>query len=125
MSFDPNKLTPAPWDANSNETALAVWHDSKVMVASGWSVHHSDKTPSTEEKNANMAFIALARNAFDVMMRRGWHAYFDEAAQGWFLGGHHGSLNAFSQSVGACFSDPFTALVEADKFYRENVEKQA
>ena len=48
-----------------------------------------------------------------------WHAYFDESVGGWFLGGHHGLLNAFSQMKGTFFSDPFTALTEADKWYKE------
>lgn len=70
----------------------------------------------------NATFIALAHDALQVMVRRGWHAYYDPAAQGWFLSGHHGNLNAFSQLLGHCFSDPFTALVEADRWYVANIE---
>lgn len=65
-------------------------------------------------------FHALAREAFDVMMRRGWHAerYNDQ----WFVPAmmlHYMEI----KSVNVWFAnDPFTALVNADRWYRENVE---
>ncbi len=64
---------------------------------------------------------ALARNALDVMLRRGWYARRD--GQGWFvdLWGLEDVLPAKWDHLGIS-DDPFTALVKADRWYRENVE---
>ena len=81
-----------------------------------------------EGNRVNFEFIALARNAFDVMMRRGWIAVqhcMTPGQETWIV------LNKFKVAVerggnsGVYFeaADPFTALVEADKWYKENVEK--
>lgn len=78
----------------------------------------------TEFKKADEEFAVLARNAFDVMMRLGW----------WPCPGIHSEKGLLwkvetvaqytDQAVdGKWWPDPFTALVEADKWYRENVEK--
>ena len=89
-------LTPAPWEIDLN----------------------------TEEDSE---FVTLARDAFELMMRRGWWAVPMNGIKekdGW-------ALPAFRWAVygpGAAsidrrgFDDPLTALVEADKWYRENIE---
>lgn len=64
MSFDMSKLTPAPWVYNG---AIAVWTpetgdgQEKFIAATGGSFDEWQ----AEGKEANAAFIALARNAFD------------------------------------------------------------
>ncbi len=119
--MDLSKLTPAPW-----ETGPDTEYDdgiTKLIYASGYHV-------AGGADPANAEFIALARNAFDVMMRRGWWAEWRS------LGGirNHG----FNGPIGwiACKrgndrimnvrnemeNDPLTALVEADKWYCEHVE---
>ena len=60
------------------------------------------------------AFCTLARNAFDVMMRRGWKVY--RRANGkWAV-----DIPIRDPFDGGTIlheeNDPFTALVEADKF---------
>ncbi len=87
-------------------------------------------------READAEFIALARNAFDVMMRRGWHTERYSTLGGGFMWRipmslandmirQHGANAAqFKQFASlAKWLDPFTALVEADKWYKENVEK--
>lgn len=92
-------------------------------------------TPETECEPdlAALEFAALARNAFDVMMRRGWCAlrdeYADDPSAAWFLYYHRTNfltreelrLETWRAEHG--FPDPFTALVEAERWYKENVEK--
>ena len=78
---------------------------------------------------ADAAFIALARNAFDVMMRRGWYPVFSPEHNRWTVC-TQGLWNRMSGELALSFRDathfcgnPFAALVEADKWYAENVEK--
>lgn len=79
---------------------------------------------------SNMAaFAALARNALDVMMRRGWGVVLNPEAgpmQGWLVELPNASYPMGTKMydlVNARWKDPFTALVEADAWYREHVEK--
>ena len=76
------------------------------------------------------AFAALARNAMDVMMRRGWSPTRTKVAgrPSWFVRFWAGSALATILSrerLGYVHyhADPFTALVEADKWYKASVEK--
>jgi len=62
-----------------------------------------------------MAFIVLARNAFDVMMRRGWSVRKDLDGE-WFC------MESSRDGLAIKAKDPFTALVEADRWYKANVE---
>ena len=64
-------------------------------------------------------FIVLARNAFDIMMRRGWWA--QKRGEGWAVYNNWIPL----PSDPLTWPDPFTALVSADKWYRKHVEKGA
>lgn len=80
------------------------------------------------EKEA-AAFYALARNAFDVLMRRRWLVEcitppcdgFPDGP-GWTASFHGMYMDPNECMLPGGFPDPFTALVEADKWYRENVE---
>ncbi len=69
------------------------------------------------------AFLALAQNAYEVMMRRRWGVC--KLPDGWGVWASEVAFPA-SRSIWGCWfgPDPFTALVEADRWYRENVEKE-
>ena len=118
-----NKLTPAPWFIGSDGSRVYVL-DNAITLDSEGRVASCFQTGDAE-------FIALARNAFDVMMRRGWVLYMDGGGH-WIAcersdkeGIVHGPIIKRDGEVcwyDGLYSDPFTALVEADKWYRENVE---
>jgi hypothetical protein len=107
--MDPSKLSPAPW--------ASVWlggSDNLALVA-------GKEVLSIFGNEADCDFGALARNAFDVMMRRGWEPLYC---------GHSGwSVQYFLSDEridnGLKFSDdPFTALVRIDEWYRINFESK-
>jgi len=122
--MDLEKLTPAPWSSNvpsGNETE-AVFASGKMILECIVNRHY-------QTCEADAEFIALARNAFDVMMRRKWWvepigggdlgwAVFEEVER-------DGNLRhpPVWMEADPAF-DPFTALVEADKWYKANVEKR-
>jgi hypothetical protein len=122
--MDLAKLTPAPW---------SFYSDADFVCAGGeWGagnlVEHWAKDAASpecwEEIKADAEFIALARNAFDVQMRRGWWAVSVPTVSGWFLWLPGGANEKLRNWAGVNrFPDPFTALVGADLWYRENVEK--
>jgi len=60
--------------------------------------------------------------AFAVMMQRGWYPVCD--SEKWSVDGQ-GTLIVRRAPNWPIWPDPFTAIVEADKWYRENVEKQS
>lgn len=99
MSFGPSKLTPSPRHECACQECCGV--------------------------EGNDEFICLARNAFDVMMRRGWGVERFIAPDGSFQWSveSNGVRNIVGGTTIWSNSDPFTALVEADKWYRENIEK--
>lgn len=69
-----------------------------------------------------------ARHAFDVMMRRGWSALKSPVpCEGWRVDMNNGNYFAFGREdeIGAQpahWPNPFTALVEADKWWRDDTE---
>lgn len=108
MSIDLSKLSPAPW-LRSGKDIIGPIPDSP------------ENTGDTDKD-----FICLARWAFEVMMRRGWGVQ-AASGPGWHPGGVEFGWQAMSDDnrtwIGqTTYSDPFTALVEADHWYRENVE---
>ncbi len=108
--MDLSKLTPAPWQADYQPALWRVISQSEDTVV----------TAMLDEPDAE--FIALARNAFDVMMRRGWWPSWEEDGD-WRLDEPGDVCTELGEWVRANpFPDPFTALVEADKWYREHVE---
>lgn len=77
----------------------------------------------SQMNNTDWAFYELARNAFDIQMRRGWTPLKAEATAIVPNDGTTKSGRLVLECLGKCHRpDPFTALVEADRFYRENVE---
>ncbi len=67
--------------------------------------------------------IVLARDAYKVMMRRGWGIC--RLPDGWGVLAPEKPVFPENRTIWGLWvgPDPFTALVEADKWYRENVEK--
>jgi len=129
--IDLTKLTPAPWYARGEGMCCGVYQGSPEKQ--GVPIDLQDPTWADGE------FIAIARNAFDVMMRPGTLAccgitfgwlpdpkYPDGA---WTLTIYPDGDNDRSKDglIGwlreTLFPDPFTALVEAEKWYRENAVK--
>ncbi len=111
MSIDLEKLSPAPWQSTGHE----LYYGRSPCF-------HQQISKATDAE-----FIALARNAFDVMMRRKWHAEFYVGGAWCVVTDDGGILYRFRANGGdglrITATDPFTALVEADKWYLENVEK--
>lgn len=122
--MDISGLAPAPWKASGCHIESAPIHaDGGRMVIYDEGGHN----------DVDAAFIALARNAFDVMMRRRWEAHW--SAEGWWVDGEdkgYGGYDANDWHPGMfqkwldeyLWSDPYTALVEADKWYVANVENK-
>lgn len=115
--------------AKLTDIGNAPWED----CIDGWTVRDADGNKvcetyhgdsDVEKQVARQQFIALSRNAFDVMMRReGWYPYpiggeWSVRVRG--LGGtvHHMPFDSMQ------WPDPFTALDETDKWYSENVERK-
>lgn len=79
---------------------------------------------ATDAGATDLAFIKLARQAFDVMMRRpSWYVQClmlpDRRVYKVF---GDGLDSIVCRNMPRIRDDPFTALVEADKWYVENVE---
>lgn len=113
--MDLSKLSPAPWRTNH------------------WTEDDFHRLRHSQLGGTDLEFIALARNAFDVMMRRGWWPIPRLNGGGWYLSVMSGTMTGpFCQDNrpeefkallrDAYWPDPFTALVEADRWYTENVE---
>lgn len=115
--FDVSKLSPAPWEAkivpDGALTAAAVlrvpWRGTKDTIYFG-------------QNWDDAAFIADARNAFDVMTRRGWTAVRLDSGE-WAAGVPDVHPSVWKEKITA--GDPFTAIIEADKWYTANVEQPA
>ncbi len=102
MPIDLSKLSPAPWTANS----FGEVYDPEGRVADCGFVEDAE-------------FIALARNAFDVMMRRGWIPTRWLSVSGkWgvFTDTGDGVPLELQKWPDDAWPDPFTALVEADRW---------
>lgn len=93
-TIDLANLTPAPWIS---------------------APFKSDGSGGTWLDIADAHFIAIARNAFDVMMRRGWSVKCFQSGR-WYVDNGSEYLNSAD--------DPFTALLEADAWYKANVEAE-
>lgn len=122
--MDMSKLTPAPWHVTGEKWDRHV-------------AHEGDRFPLLKPENqeipectAALEFAAIARNAFDILMRRRWFPcprvltggwVVDDGEGGWlYRRADHGGDGSVIHAA-----DPFTALVNADKWYKENVERPA
>ncbi len=127
--FDLTNLTPMPW---YEDLLLFIGVNEQGCGRGGILLEGMEGEYTAEEVDANTKFIVLARSAFDVMMRRGWHPvplnYEGEPLTlGWIVCSREGpDSEERCPNVAARFKmpfqqwpDPFTALVEADKWMAE------
>jgi hypothetical protein len=132
MSIDLSKLSPAPWSINARKEI-----DCKNLpgidspTGSVCDFGNSEMYYPTEGNcpgEADFEFMVLARNAFDVMTRRSWYVI-PAIEGGWSICATTVFDNPYehdgSGDCGPKYDDPFTALVEADKWYRKNVESES
>ncbi len=129
MSIDLTKLTPAPW---MRVPFGGQWKDEDGCIGVGHPLTNSgicDCENYWEQivggwcaKRTNIEFIALARNAFDVMMMRNWHAEFVDGR--WLAIDDDGHAVHYGNSYFPPGNDPFTVIVDSDKWYREQVENK-
>jgi len=115
MSLDLTKLTPAPWHVEK------AWSE---IVGEVWQVMGPRGLVGKFLQEQNAEECCLARNAFDVMTRRGWNPRCC-GPRGWIVQ-HEANYDVDETPAdvvpGVFWPDPFTALVEADKWYKEHVE---
>ena len=108
--IDLTKLTPAPWEVVKDQGSQTIF----IPRPNGFPMlleEDNDPVP--------LEFAALARNAFDVMMRRKWEAE-------WLLVGVDSALEILPEQLQKMrWPDPFTALVEADRWMTEQEAKQS
>lgn len=109
--IDLSKIAPAPWHNDGREIYGPSGSPANGIYIYDEGGHNEDEAQ----------FICLARNAFDVMMRRGWTL--EQIGTTWFVADGCDGATEAANAVGG-FQDPFTALVEADKWYREHVEAE-
>ena len=128
--WEAHTITPAPWEAHTehDDPIAAPWVGIAGDPICGlyWLCHEQTKDATdamVAQVEANAEFIALARNAFDVMMRRGWTACRSSSGEWYATWPDPDTVFAFGNATGNSYPDPFTAIVEADRWYRENVEK--
>lgn len=116
-------VSPAPWYVDQPRFIVTDDHgmDHDNGPCDCWVVYDGNQQVVAEFSEGDKAvaeFIALARNAFDVMMRRSWTATkwmpHDEKHGQWI------ALTEWDDEVdGRTGPDPFTALVEADAWMKE------
>ncbi|HYE77641.1 MAG TPA: hypothetical protein VEI97_06620 [bacterium] len=114
--MDLSKLSPTPW--------VVLYPGHSIVLEQAGGVHvawfQTDDGPSLNraEHEANANFCALARNAFEVMMRRQWNPI-PQVDKTWGIQNYE---TTYPKGLGGMgWPDPFTALVEADKYYRETL----
>lgn len=154
IPIDLNKLSPAPWTCgpvhkeSEGKTWLTFTEQMEIFppdqkeVGLDFQPGGPVAAASVGEFSDNGLFIALARNAFDVMMRRRWYPSCESLwsdperkdKRGWVVRELHSipRNSAYQLTLGRIIGelgmslvwadDPFTALVEADAWYAANVE---
>lgn len=130
MTFDPSKLTPGPWGS-----LHCVYTSANSLPFGQWTAEfrfNGEAGPVATPDD--FRFISIARQAFEVMMRRQWFPRFIGSSNGkqqwvaysWSNGCslRDSTAAVMSRQPGEwVFDDPFTCLVEADKWWKECVEK--
>lgn len=117
--IDLTHLDPAPWQAIPGDGGGAVTDAEGFAIllpaAGGTNVRQAE---------AALAFAALARNAYDVIIRRNWLPQKRVSGQ-WMVEDERGNL-LYREDGSRIIADcPFAALVEADRYFAENVEKKS
>lgn len=79
--------------------------------------------PAADELEAKERESDLAKRALDVMMRRGWGVQPVDISDMWWRAMKHGlEGDLVPVQFTPVWPNPFTALVEADAWYKANVE---
>lgn len=121
--IDLSKLTPAPWEVHDggrpDHSICAVQGDGCRPLFERTLFERWDcKTDTTDAE-----FACVARNAFDVMQRLNVDIVVAVCTMFSSKEMSHAQRKDFAAFVaGQNFTDLFTALVEADKWYRQNVQ---
>lgn len=127
MTFDPSKLRPLPLTVREE-----TWNGPRTEGTGLWLVEEADGNGvATYQYPDDAEFHVLARQAFDVMMRRGWWAcrIAGSTPIEWRVSTYsEPSLTPTNSGFRSwcrshAFSDPFTALVAADRWLREREVK--
>ena len=129
MTFDPSKLSPAPWyfvtpENSELETLVCNIDDEDVPVL-------TDREIGEDACTANWDFLATARNAEDVLMRRkGWvvrqHPEKRLKKRWWVQFKSKGFDTILAREMCGyvhMHDHPFTALVKADEWMKEREGK--
>ena len=134
MGIDLSELTPAPWVHTHYENGHGETKNHYRTDIRGRQMFVNGKEVASEPVcilhsgfvgfEANAKFIALARNAFDVMMRRGWSP--ERMGDAWIVNDEDNYPLCRPRPGNEIlrWPDPFTALVEADKWYKEHIENK-
>ena len=115
MTLDLTKLSPAPFEVRQDPVEVgckAVCHKFEYEpreFATVWIAR--------EMKEADAVFLALARQAFTIMLKRGWGV--EKCYHGWSVYDHQGDF-FFPGDKDSWPQDPFTAVVKADRWLTEN-----
>ena len=120
MSINFSCLTPAPWVVETIDTFKVI----RDEVTGGAMLLPEDD--ENERHIAAMEFAALARNAEDVLIRRGWGIRQSHDGKWMVMDNVHNLLWHENRQGGyfTGFNHPFKALVESDVWWKENVEQK-
>ena len=113
MNLDVSKLSPADeWEPDFEDGTI----EGVLRMVHHGNVNTVARTGEMFNR-ADLLCCALGRKALDVMLRRGWQPLrYDD---GWGIAFHRPMPTRLTWLR---WPDPFTALVESDRWYRENVE---
>lgn len=121
--MDLTKLTPAPWRVDPWNTLPNGYLIGPSIETLPAPVGLMRAVPPISMAMDDAEFCALARNAFDVMMRRNWHPEIWDMHGNWFVVTREGDWVTSPNGREPLYSaDPFTALLAADEWYVANVE---
>lgn len=74
------------------------------------------------ERNELRRAVEKSRQAYSVMMRRGWHPVRNKETKAWKIGEFCATGDFLRWVRSHTFPDPFSALVAAEEWYVANVE---
>lgn len=112
MKLDIEKLSPAPWHV---EDYPSSWPSITSGPADDASERHSIDDPM---EPWDMVMCAMARNFLEITMRRGWGVV--RFQSGWAIA--FPDMEIPNRLRHMRWPDPFTAAIEAEKWWVENME---
>lgn len=106
MKLDISKLSPAPW-----HVVDWAWSNTPKEVI-------ADNDENVVESHTDMVMCAMARNFLEITMRRGWGIKL--CSDGRWMVLHNEEIPIHVGLAG--WSDPFTAVIETEKWLVANME---